>query len=105
MACGGAVHRRLYRRGIDLGRVAEFDPRGRQRDGDVDRGAVIVDHQVEVAERRIIGVVLQRAVGQQPLEHGFHLGQEGDQRPVGVASRTGWSYAPEHPSATQVNTM
>ena len=75
--------------GVDAGGVAKLDARGRDGNRDVDRGAVVVDHQVEVAERRVIGVVVQGRVRPQAVEQGFHLGQERDQRPVRVAPGAG----------------
>jgi hypothetical protein len=74
-----------HRGGIGLGGVAVLDPHRGFRDGDVDRGAVVVDDRVEVGERRVVVGVLQRCIGAQAGGQRLHLHQELDQIPVGVA--------------------
>ena len=69
--------------------MAELDPSGRDGDSNVDRGTVIVDHKVEIAERRIIVRVLQGGIVAQPLKHRLHLRQERNQVPVGIAALAG----------------
>ena len=73
-------------RGVDFRGIAVFQSGGGDGHGHVDGGAVVVDDDVEVAERRVVAVILERAIGQDPVEQGFHFRQEGDQGPVGVAA-------------------
>src|SRR3954447_1148047 len=83
---GGVIYGCQYWRRIDLGRVAELDSCRRPWHGDVHRGAVVIEYQVEVAEWWIVVGVLQAGIATQPLEDGFHLHQEGNQVPVRIAA-------------------
>ena len=70
----------------------------------VDRRAMIVEHQIEFAERRIVVGVLQVCVVAQALVQRAHVHEEGQQVPVGVATAAGAAVRLD-PLATAVNTM
>jgi len=85
----GVIYGCHYMGWIDLGRVAELDPRRRHGDGHVHGRAMVVEHKIEIAERRIVVRVLQVSIAAQPLEHGFHFHQEWNQIPVCIAAPAG----------------
>jgi hypothetical protein len=83
-AARGVAHHFDDRHRIDFGAVAEFDCRSRLRHSYVDGGAVIVDHEIEVAEGGIVRGILQRRFASKTLIDGAHFHQKWHQIPIGV---------------------
>jgi hypothetical protein len=70
-------------------RVPELDAAGGEPDGHVGESAIIVDDEVEVAERRIVLGIVKRDVAPQAKVQVADIGKKGHKLQVGVQAPTG----------------